>query len=263
MLKSRVVIAALLLAGALPLLFYGTPWMWQGVTFIIALLAAWEWARLAGLASSAARVYVGLTGVLLVAGGWLLADNIEASQAVFGWMCLFWVAIAPLSILAQWQWRSAIFGGVGMMIIFAAWHAAAILFATDLYTLLAVFILVWTADIAAFAIGKLFGKTPLAPTVSPGKTWEGFFGGGGVVLVIVYFVGPLLFFAPPRLWLLLAAFALVSLSVLGDLFESAAKRRCGVKDSGHLLGGHGGVLDRLDALLPALPFAALMSPWLV
>jgi phosphatidate cytidylyltransferase len=140
--------------------------------------------------------------------------------------------------------------------------------------LLSAMALVWIADIGAYASGKAFGKHKLAPSISPGKSWEGAIGGAIAVLVLsaltVLFGGAALADTfPVRVqarfgWLALAALLVLvsAASVVGDLFESQLKRRAGVKDSSRLLPGHGGVLDRIDALIPVLPLAALIDHWL-
>ncbi|WP_426076655.1 phosphatidate cytidylyltransferase [Janthinobacterium sp. PSPC3-1] len=142
--------------------------------------------------------------------------------------------------------------------------------------LLSVMALVWIADIGAYFSGKAFGKRKLAPSISPGKSWEGAIGGGIAVLVIAAIT---ILAAPSAPWLqdtfavqlqlrrgwpmaLLVLLVLVAASIVGDLFESQLKRRAGIKDSSNLLPGHGGVLDRIDALIPVLPFAALVGSWL-
>jgi phosphatidate cytidylyltransferase len=137
-------------------------------------------------------------------------------------------------------------------------------------------VLVWIADIGAYFSGKAFGKRKLAPTISPGKSWEGAIGGGVAVLVIASIS---ILVATDTSWLqdsfavrlqarfgwgvtLLALLVIVAASIIGDLFESQLKRRAAIKDSSNLLPGHGGVLDRVDALIPVLPLAALLTAWL-
>ena len=137
--------------------------------------------------------------------------------------------------------------------------------------LLSVLVIVWMADIGAYFSGKAFGRHKLAPSISPGKSWEGAIGGWILVLLMMFgfSLAPALSETfPVRLlatwgWtgLLAAATVLVAASVVGDLFESLLKRRAGIKDSSNLLPGHGGVLDRVDALIPVLPLAALLSFW--
>jgi phosphatidate cytidylyltransferase len=124
--------------------------------------------------------------------------------------------------------------------------------------------LVWVADIAAYFAGRAFGKRKLAPSISPGKSWEGVYGalaGVTVYMVINGLLGNPLLGAAPGLGVVVATLVLTPVSVLGDLFESAMKREAGVKDSSGLLPGHGGVLDRVDALASTLPVAALLAAW--
>jgi phosphatidate cytidylyltransferase len=124
---------------------------------------------------------------------------------------------------------------------------------------LLVLVLVWIADSAAYFVGRAWGRRKLAPTVSPGKTWEGVAGGlvGAVLYAII-----IALFTDRGAWLALVATAILlgMVSIVGDLFESAAKRQAGVKDSGSLLPGHGGILDRIDSATAALPLAALIWP---
>ena len=240
----------------------GPSWLWPSATFAAALIAAREWGRLGGLAPAAALGYAGLTAIFMLIAKWALDSRMQAADVFFGGICFFWALLAPLAMLTGHQWRRPLLCAAGMLVIFAAWHASASLFLSAPHVLLSALAIVWTADSAAYAVGKRWGKTPLAPQLSPGKTWEGLFGGGAAALALALFAGPFLFVSPPTVWLLTAVVAAVALAVAGDLFESSLKRLAGVKDSGSLLGGHGGVLDRLDALLPTLPFVMLLSPWL-
>ena len=258
---ARLCTGLFLLAVMLLLLWQGRLWVWQVATFLAVLPAAWEWAILGGLNNKAAMWYTGLFALLLVLGGVLLDGNLTAADAVLTVVCGWWALVAPWSLRHQWR-RRLWFLALGMLLLFAAWHAAAILFIGNVYVLAAVLAVVWTSDSAAYFFGKAMGRHRMAPQISPGKTWEGFFGGLGAVLLLAYLAGPLVFSAPPSVWLVAAAAAVVGLGVLGDLFESSLKRQAGMKDSSALLGSHGGMLDRIDALLPALPFAALLAPWL-
>ena len=260
---SRVAVALPLLAAVLAILWSGTLWMWAAATFLAALLAVREWGRLGGLTGRAEIAYVAFSAVLMLGGKFILDGNLEAADVLFGGACFFWAVVAPFVMLSGARWRPVLFYAAGMLVIFAAWYAAVVLFANDLYVLLGVLSLVWTADTAAYLCGRRWGRTKMAPYISPGKTWEGFFGGMTAVLLLTYGGGPELFFAPPPALLWSAAFTIAALAALGDLFESSLKRNAGVKDSGALLGGHGGVLDRLDAMLPVLPFGALISSWLI
>lgn len=158
--------------------------------------------------------------------------------------------------------------GLAVLLIVAAWVALVHFLLEGVAVLLSVLVIVWLADTAAYFAGRAFGKTKLAPHISPGKTWAGVVGAVAAVIaaaLIAQRVAPqtellsnlLLAGLGPAGALLLAC--LVLLSVVGDLFESLLKRQAGVKDSSHLLPGHGGVYDRIDALLPTLPLAALLE----
>ncbi|HYD55907.1 MAG TPA: phosphatidate cytidylyltransferase, partial [Burkholderiales bacterium] len=167
--------------------------------------------------------------------------------------------VAPL-----WLWRGIeraqrrILLAAGLAVLVPAGLAMAVM--TPVQLLLAL-ILIWVADTAAYFTGRRFGRRKLAPTVSPGKSWEGAYGAMAAVLVyavLCQFFNPQLAMISGGQWLpyLLAAAALCALSIVGDLFESALKRQAGAKDSGTLLPGHGGVLDRIDSATASLPFAA-------
>ena len=236
--------------------------MWAAATCIAALWALWEWGRLGGLRGFAAAGYVALSAILMLGGRFILDGNLAATDAMFGLACVFWAGAAPLLMLSDFPLRRAAFYAAGMLTIFAAWHASAVMFVHDSAALVSALAIVWTADSAAYFVGRKWGRNRMSPTISPGKTWEGFFGGMICALLLAFIVGPIVYSSPSLAWLLTAAAAIVALGVLGDLFESALKRREGVKDSGGVLGAHGGALDRLDAMLPSLPFAALISPWL-
>lgn len=179
----------------------------------------------------------------------------ELQQTVLGAAALFWLLVAP-----AWLARGMNPGpapGVlvaGLVVIAPAALAMALL---EPRILLAVLVLVWVADSAAYFVGRAWGRRKLAPSISPGKTWEGALGGLGGALVWAIICRR---FFEDAAWLpyLLAAGLLAAASIVGDLFESAAKRRAGVKDSGTLLPGHGGILDRIDSATAVLPLAALL-----
>jgi phosphatidate cytidylyltransferase len=153
----------------------------------------------------------------------------------------------------------------GVIVLLAAWVAIVALHARSPWLVLAAMAIVWIADIAAYFAGRRFGRRKLAPAISPGKTWEGVWGALGAVavyaLVLAAAAPAAMVPAGPAATLALVAFLplVAAISVVGDLYESLLKRQAGVKDSGALLPGHGGVLDRVDALLAAMPFAALAA----
>jgi phosphatidate cytidylyltransferase len=180
-----------------------------------------------------------------------------------GWFLLaaaFWLLIAPL-----WLWRGVTAGHkrilalAGVVVLLPAGLAMATLPAQQV---LAVLALTWIADTAAYFAGMRWGRHKLAPSISPGKTWEGAAGGLAAVLVYAAIMGAFLE-RMSLVPLMGGALLLAALSIVGDLFESAAKRQASVKDSGALLPGHGGILDRIDSATSTLPIAAALAPWIV
>lgn len=274
MLKQRIITALLLLAVLLPALFYPAPEPFCGIALILIVGAGWEWSRLNGCSQGVA---VGL-GVLLGAGLawlWLQLGFAGTPQWVWQAAALVWVMSSVFLLRRGVSGWARVYRPlrlvVGLFLIGLAWWALAQARHLGTGMLLSMLVLVWTADSAAYFGGKTWGRRKLTSTISPGKSWEGVYSGMlGVVLVAVLWiwaetsgrvVGPSLY---GRLWDLGPAVGLVGLlfltgfSVVGDLIESLVKRSAGVKDSSGLLPGHGGVLDRVDALLPVLPLAMML-----
>jgi len=273
-LATRVVTAAVLVAAVLAALFLLSPIGWGVLVLGIIGAAAHEWGRLIGFAGGRLAVFVGMTlapGIALLAGwapigagGWHTGVVIVAC----GIATLFWLAVGTPSVLLDWQPASPSARALsGWVVLLGAFVAVVELQARSPWLVLAAMAIVWIADTAAYFAGRSLGRHKLAPRISPGKTWEGAF--GGIAAVIVYAFGVLPFASragysaalsaiPVGTWVALCV-ALASLSIVGDLHESLLKRRAGVKDSGALLPGHGGVLDRTDALLAAMPPFALAA----
>jgi phosphatidate cytidylyltransferase len=186
--------------------------------------------------------------------------------AVCGLATAFWVLVVPLWLRRRWQLAASLPAALlGAGILIATWVALVQLHARSPWVVLAAMAIVWIADTAAYFSGRAFGRRKLAPQISPGKSWEGVYGGLAAAAVYAMLLVPATRdLAPgvaPAVWVLLVV-ALAALSVLGDLFESLLKRQAGAKDSGSILPGHGGMLDRIDALLSAMPAAALVSQFL-
>jgi phosphatidate cytidylyltransferase len=181
--------------------------------------------------------------------------NTEPRQPAFALAALFWIAVAPLWLKHGVKGRGL--AVAGFLVIVPAALAFVVL---DPREVLLILLLVWIADIAAYFVGRAWGRRKLAPSISPGKTWEGALGGTAAALVYAIILAT---FIAGFSWVpyLLAATLVAVLSIVGDLFESAAKRYAAVKDSGALLPGHGGVLDRIDSATAALPAAALLLPF--
>jgi phosphatidate cytidylyltransferase len=275
MLLPRIITALVLLALLLPALFAPTPLPFALLTLVMIAAGGWEWSRLNGRPGAAALAFG--AGLAVVCGLCLYALGF-ALPAWCWWIAGgLWVlggAQALKTGVAGWpQLSVGLRLTLGAVLLWAAWLALISARARGINFLLSAMCLVWMADIAAYFFGKLLGRRKLAPAISPGKSWEGALGGllGVVVMAMVWVHvidvhlpvdGPSLYqILVKRLgWLsLLAVVFLTAMSVVGDLFESLVKRAAGAKDSSQLLPGHGGVLDRVDALLPVLPLAMALS----
>jgi phosphatidate cytidylyltransferase len=222
---------------------------------LIALLvaaAAHEWARLCNLRGTQAMLFAAGAAVASLA---LFFGGAAVRHTAFGIGAVFWLLVAPtwLAQGLQGSWRGGLLAA-GLVVLLPA---ALAMTALEPRELLAVLVLVWVADSAAYFVGRRFGRRKLAPSISPGKTWEG--AAGGVAGALLYaIICKRLFDEVGWAAYLAAAALLAALSIVGDLFESAAKRLAGVKDSGALLPGHGGILDRIDSATAVLPLAALL-----
>lgn len=238
---------------------------------VVAAAAGWEWSSLAGWSKVWQRgVYTALFLVLLCVL-WLIcglgqSPDREVLQPWLGVACLFW-SIAMLLVESypgsSWLWRNtATRSLMGWLILAATWLATLFLLTLPGGTVLMIILViaVAAADIGAYFSGRRWGRHKLAPSVSPGKTWEGLWGGlAGVMLLtsVIIAVLPRHLSHLPMETLLLIGLAVAGASVLGDLTVSMVKRSSGVKDSGALLPGHGGLLDRIDSLCAAAPVFAL------
>jgi phosphatidate cytidylyltransferase len=270
MLKQRIITAILMAAGFVVILFYVSPLVFSLAIVPVILLAGWEWTTLLKIRILKIRILFLFCLFLSLLGSafWLgLAEQFLFERAqilllgVVGlWAVMFlWVQGYPSSAIL-WS-PTPILSMLGIVLLSATWVSitTVMLYAHGKLLLLFGILIVVLADVGGFIIGKLFGKRKLAALVSPGKTWEGFFGG---ILFQSALIASLFLLLPEKLTPLTIAciFAVALFSVLGDLFESMVKRHSGVKDSGTLLPGHGGVLDRVDGVMAALPMYAILLP---
>ena len=253
-LRARIATALLLAALVIIVLLYLSPKV-AGVLIALAIFAAgWEWAGFAGLKSRLARLTYAAGIVLVLAGGEVLSRDPARLELLLRVAAAWWlVAFLWLAMRAQAGGPVAA-GVVGFLVLVPAGLGLAHLVALQPHgqlLLLYLLVLIAAADVGAYFGGRTFGRLKLAPHVSPGKTWEGF-AAGMLAAAAVGAAGALLFEVPFWPWLFLCE--LVALvSVVGDLTESMFKRHVGLKDSGSLLPGHGGVLDRIDSLTAAAP----------
>lgn len=282
MLKQRVITAAVLIALLLGAILAPTPWALVLILCLLASCAVWEWLRLSYTEHSLVPFAVAVLFALL---SFFVAQQRmgDVSLAVLQRSPLvlispaviaYWVlGVGMALVLAQTQHRQSRVGFsiFGVLSIAVAWMAVVDMWLyRGAWYLLSMLAVVWVADIAAYFTGKAFGKRKLAPNISPGKTWAGV--GGAVIGVIAWIFISALWpgsFGAELIhnwsWFgaVIIAVLLTFFSIVGDLFESLLKRRAGVKDSSQLLPGHGGVLDRIDALIPVAPLAAFLAgPWL-
>jgi phosphatidate cytidylyltransferase len=253
-LSQRLLTAAVLVSVLLLALFYAPPLLWAGFVLVFMAVGAHEWAGLSKFSSGAALTYAAATVLFGLLGYFMaLAD----SALVYLPALLFWVFVAPLWLTRAWPAAQGIAALLlGWLLLLPTFLALVYLREQGALVLLLALSIAIVADSAAYFAGRAFGRHKLAPSISPGKTREGAAGGALAIAVYGFFLA-----TPegPGLPIVLAAFLfLFVLSVLGDLFESWIKRQAGVKDSGRLLPGHGGVLDRIDSQLAVLPVAALI-----
>ena len=272
MLRTRVITAVVILLLLLGMLFFAPPLAWSVFVLVIALLGCWEWSRMSGLSRMGQNVFLALSGVI---GGVLFLlyarepDTyfMTASSVSFMVAALFWVVLAPLWLANKARPAPLACALAGWIVMWPTWFAFVVLRDVSPWLLLAIAAVIWVADIAAYFSGKRFGKHKLAPAVSPSKTWEGVMGAlvgvavYGIVLAVLARSQPApisaIFDAAQGVPVVIAMLVLAALSIVGDLLESWMKRGVGLKDSSALLPGHGGILDRIDALTSTLPVAAL------
>ena len=274
MLKQRIITAVLIVVALLAALAYLSLPILSAVFALVVLLAAWEWADLSGFSAKGSRfTYVIVCALLMIVAAWTTnlfsgVDQLEVQEIVIAaslwWsIALLWVKSYPLSA-GLWgsRWMRAL---MGLLVLVPAWLAICYLrsLSGGVWLIVLVIALVASADIGAYFVGRAYGKAKLAPAVSPGKSWAGFWGGlaSSSLLAALLWVSfaKLLPGAIPIALLPLLCMVIVTVlaSVLGDLLESMVKRHRGIKDSGHLLPGHGGIMDRIDSITAAAPVFAL------
>ena len=258
MLKARIV-TAIIAVSVLGLVLFVIP-EFAAELFIagIILSGAWEWSRFLGLptAWSRALYMIAIAALMAVVNIYFTAENTQLLlQAALVWwlLALFWTFAFPTPIPLILRWVC------GALVLVPMYAALVLLYHADPLLLAFALLLVWAADIGAFFAGKLFGRVKLAPAISPGKTWEGVI--GGLLFVVLLSAAWSLGFGSNLMVLVPFCLAVASLSIVGDLTVSMFKRTSGVKDSGKLFPGHGGMLDRIDSLSAAAPLFALGLGW--
>jgi phosphatidate cytidylyltransferase len=272
MLRTRVITAVAILPVVLGMLFFASPAVWAVFALAIALVGLWEWSRMSVLSSPRQWAYLAVSAI---AGGLLCYCYLHDDGATFSRVAtaalvlsaIFWIVVAPVWLAKKLRPSPMVCAIAGWFVLWPTWVAFVVLRDASPWILLAMAALIWVADICAYFAGKAFGRRKLAPAISPGKTWEGVMGGmAGVVVYGLVLCAVAHAYAVPITPIFMPAWGvpaiagmvvLTALSVVGDLFESWMKRGAGLKDSSQLLPGHGGILDRIDALTSTLPVAAL------
>ena len=262
MLKTRIITALVLVAGFVPALFKLPNTYWALAMLLISLFALYEWAGMIKLSAIQTKLYIVfalLLGLIIVPMMARYGFHLffYKSLTIFFMTALFWLFVVPFWMAKKWFIRNKlVMAIVGLVLMSPLWLALICSKGADPWLLLCLLATIWIADSAAYFAGKNFGKHKLAPSISPGKTWEGVLGAliavtiFGAILYLSFNVSTLAIF--PALWII------TGFGVIGDLFESMIKRQANIKDSGDLLPGHGGILDRIDGIIPSLPIAILM-----
>jgi len=256
--RARILTAVVLGTLLVSVLLYAPPFAVRGLFGLFVIAGAWEWAAFAGCTQRAARLAFVVLIALLAVAGRLLADRglgyeLLLRVAVCWWLiALLWLLLAPQRVNHVMAGLAAVVSlppiWITLTHIAESWYRGS-------QWVLFVLVLAFAADTGAYFAGRAFGRTKLAPQVSPGKTWEGVF--GGLVLAACAALAGARWFGVPVLALLPLCLVAAAFSVVGDLTESMLKRATGVKDSGRLFPGHGGVLDRIDSVLAAAPVMVL------
>jgi phosphatidate cytidylyltransferase len=281
LLKQRIITALILALLAVSAIFYLPVNYFAALLLVIIAIGAWEWTSLMRLTNIKARSsYVMATMVLVsllwfalpIEKSWLNISGLQSEMTLLLWVSIFWWCLAALFMFSYpklknvWATNKFVIALFGWLTLVPTWYAFMILRTNNYFLdefqgaqlLMYLFMLVWSADIGAYFFGKSLGRHKLMPNVSPGKTIEGFLGGVGCAAILTILVGIFLKWSAEEYCQALIVTLIIScVSVLGDLTESMFKRQAGVKDSGSILPGHGGILDRIDSLTATAPVFAL------
>ena len=255
MLKTRVITALVIAPIVLALIFFAPDWLFALAMLAMALIGAWEWSALAGRPSIQARLWLAVFFGVLVVGGVSLQRSIPQISwlTIYSVLALLWWVFS-LVWLATWraEFPRAVKLLCGVLTLLPSLAVVVAIRAVSPWYLVMLLLLTVAADVGAYFAGRAFGKHKLAPQVSPGKTWEGVWGGMALAAVVALIESHWLGSVPVGIYICVALLV-VALSIVGDLSESLFKRQAGLKDSGTLFPGHGGVLDRVDSLTAAAP----------
>lgn len=256
MLKARILTSLTLGAGFLAALFLLPDIYWALLMLAVITIAFWEWGGMSSMVKPWRHVYTTLAmlfGVIVVLADEIGMPTLQPQIMFYSILAatLFWLMLAPIWLMFRFNLRQPLLlAAIGLIVLFPTWLALVGMRGISPWLLLMVMAAVWIADSAAYFAGKRFGKHKLAPQISPGKTWEGVL---GAWLAVTLYGLILCYGLSLSYWVIVGLFGITVLSIMGDLLESLVKRQAGVKDSGSLLPGHGGILDRIDGLTSSLP----------
>jgi phosphatidate cytidylyltransferase len=281
LLKQRIITALILAPAAILAIFY-LPLVYFAVLLIVIIgIGAWEWGPLMGINDKPKRLGFAAITLILISLFWtilspsdLWLNRTELHTHAIGvlWLAVAWWLLSAFLMLSYpnsssfWSKHRSVRGVFGWLTLIPTWVAFMVIrthdYQADSYhgaqLLMFLFLMVWSADVGAYFVGKAMGKNKLMPNVSPGKTFEGFLGGVISACLLVTITAYNLNWASEQVvTVLLVTVLITTVSVLGDLNESMFKRQAGVKDSGSILPGHGGILDRIDSLTATAPVFAL------
>ncbi|AKR42998.1 phosphatidate cytidylyltransferase [Methylophilus sp. TWE2] len=265
MLKTRILTAIVLLGLFLPALFWLPLLAWAAIMLGLMLVCLSEWAGFLQLSKSQRHVYLVVSALLGLTMLFLLPQQgfhwfFYHALQVFALATAFWLVVVPVALFFHvFSKNKGINAIVGWGLMMSLWLALVAAKEVNPYVLLVIISTIWLADSAAYFAGKQFGRHKLAPAISPGKTWEGVF--GALFAVAIYAAVLKIFGAVSTWWILPGLWVVTIAGVYGDLFESFFKRRANLKDSGQFLPGHGGLLDRVDGVIPALPIGMCLLFW--
>ena len=260
MLKQRILTAIILIPIFIFLVLKLSEPAFYIMTAMIVVWGAWEWSLFMGVAKFPQCFLYPVAMIFLLLASLAIPIQIILYAAFIWWLVALVLVCTYPKASSAWSKSVTLRALMGVFVLVPCWRSINFIHGgnTGAYTLLFLFVLIWGADTGAYFAGRKWGKNKLAPMVSPGKTWQGLIGALLLTLCIV-FASFYLFSIPHRIWAGVVVLCLITVlfSVLGDLLESMLKRNVGLKDSGQLLPGHGGILDRVDSLTAAAPIFAL------
>lgn len=276
MLIHRILAAIVLIPLVIAVLFFVPLLVFSLTIILVCGLAAWEWAQFLNITKKCSKLIFALSIVILLSTLYLIPNSCELKMGLFTiilFLSILWWLIALCLVLSYPDTTKYWCNSVIIKLLFAFFTLVPFFismiklrtvdYTSNSYTgailLLYVFVLVWATDTGAYFAGRTFGKRKLAAKVSPGKTIEGFIGGVSVAIIICIIAYSFNLFDMTFSVFFISSLLAILVSVLGDLTESMFKREAGIKDSGHLIPGHGGILDRIDSLTAAVPVFTALS----